>query len=831
MNPRFLDRFRDPPSSSSSCASAERILSDLRDRVGRKIPRWSERGPEDAGWVLLEVFAEALAELEGEVEGLEERLYPRLLESFGEEPRWALSSKGAVVFVPAEGVEEPVPIPAGTVVGAKRKDGDARLSFETAAPAWASSARLLRAVTCAGEEHEELFPYPQSGWDGESIPLFAGRVGIVRQLYLGDDAFLYLRDGGALELEWPGNPQVLWEGQWEYSVRGGWRALRVDLEMSGGAARGKRMVRMRLAGPLPDFSAESIETARLPWLRVSLPGGRRTSLGQPRWISAKVGPDAAAPRPDGETETLTFPRAVSRILSYGGERWEDHSLSTQKIFPAESSESWDPAVYLGWERPVPASVYWSLASRAVPPGWGGVDGGRSPQLAWEHSSGRIFRDLEVKDQTHGFTRSGCVSWDLPQDWSAQEHFGERLYWVRARWVRGAYPKPPRVGALLPHAAEVYGRRTLADQLFEITTDRRGRGVLIFPGGEPERFGALDVSRDGGEWHRLVSQVTEPSVTERSPDEKPEPLSAGPHDGAALHDGAFRVTRLPQGHYALDVGQDKDLSSPGNLTVRVPSLRIGSGLRGNVGPGTLQVLEAEVPGIEKVLQPVPTGGGLDPETAEAFRERIRVGWMTGERAVSPLDFRRLTKALDPEISRVEVTSDPANAAHVVVTVVPHDPCSPGRINPERLAWLAESLATKTPLGTVVEVVEPVYLPVEIVVRGLDDTTANDATDGNVTEQWEGPRRAAEERIRRLFHPTRGGKDGRGFPSSTGPAATGLLVEELSSSVRPVLEEALRRGLEFEILAPGGRPLWETRDDARMLTTALVVPLLERLCIES
>ena len=41
---------------------AERILEDLKQRVARRIPQWSRRGPEDPGWVLLEVFADALAE-------------------------------------------------------------------------------------------------------------------------------------------------------------------------------------------------------------------------------------------------------------------------------------------------------------------------------------------------------------------------------------------------------------------------------------------------------------------------------------------------------------------------------------------------------------------------------------------------------------------------------------------------------------------------------------------------------------------------------------------------------------------------------------------------
>ncbi|HVR74301.1 MAG TPA: baseplate J/gp47 family protein [Planctomycetota bacterium] len=831
------DRDGRTPPATPPGRPIERILGDLKDRLLLRAADWGSRGPEDPGWALLEVFAEALSELKGDLETLEERVEPRLLESLGDEPRWAAAASTALVFVPDEGIDEPVRVPRGRVVSAPRADGKARVSFETTSDAWCSPSKLLRVIASAGDSHLEVFPYPQSGWqssaeplpDGESgaLLLFGERTQVIRHLYLGDPLlFLLEKSEGPLVLEWPGNPQVLFEGTWEYSVRGGWRKAPIELEeVRAGARRG---VRMRVLGPLPDLAEVRIESASLPWIRLSLAGDRRTSIQPPRWTAS--GP---------AIEASGFPRPAARILSHGGGRWEDHSLSAQKILPVEPGESWDPSIYLGWESPTPASLHWSLAGSPAPPGWGGPGERRRPRFAWEHTSGRGFRPLDVEDGTEGFTRSGCVSWDLPEGWTPREQFGERLYWVRARWLSGAYPSPPAVRAVLPNAADARQRRRVENHVLEATVDHRGRTLVSFGflDGEPERFDEVEVKAEGGEWRRLVRAGA---------------VIPGGNGVPTEDDGRFTLLRLPLGGFLLHLG----VQWFGRVLLRVPLLRASLGARGNVPAGSPRVLETEVRGVQKAVQPLPAGGGMDPETPEAFRRRVRAEWKTGDRAVTPADFQRLLTALDPEVLRVETAADPREPTRILAAVVPGEPFGPGRFSPARLEWLSGALGRKAPLGTTVEVIEPTYLPVEVIGRARD----------GAPPPSERVRRLLEESLRSYFHPLLGGPSGEGFPaekwlnaddistiissalddSSAGKARSAFLGPREDSRVESQRPGAAsrtspregwdQRAWRFELRVPEGRRLLSDPADGfdprrLALVSPLVIPVLERLSFDA
>ena len=778
--------------------SPESILGDLRDRLRRKAPELSSRGPEDPAWVFLEVVAESLAEIEGRAELMEERVFPRVLESLGDEPRWASGASTSVVFRPLKTSEAPILIPRGTRISAPRRDGEARLSFETLADGWTSHARLLRAVTCAGDSAAEIFPHPESGWDGEAVPLFGGREIVARHLYLGDSALLALRDGArSLLLEWPGSPHVLWEGSWEHSIRGGWRSVQVELEEA--QVGSKKCVLLRVRGPLPDLAEEEVDSTRLPWLRLSLEGGRRTTLSQPRWI-------ASEPR----SFANDFPRHVARILSFGGERWEDHSLTAQRIVPAESPEAWDPALYLGWDSPVPASIFFSIQGRPSPPGWADGAGSRQPRFVWEHSAGRGFRPFELSDGTDGFTRSGSVTWDLLGDWTPQEHFGERLHWLRARWISGAYRSAPMVRALVPHGILARQQTSLESHWIEAALDRRGRGPMLFTGseGEPERFDAVEIQKNGS-WSLLVSRAASPLIQSAE---------------ASLEDtrkpgGSFKVLRsLPDG-YVLDAGaQWADATA-----IRIPKLLTTWGTRGDVPAGTLSLLDGAIEGVAQATQPLPAEGGRDAEDPDSFRRRIRSEWKTSGRAVTPDDYQRLAMGLDSEIARVESAAEPNAPWRVRVCVVPVEPCCPGRFTPVRLEWLAEMLEVRSPVGTVVEVMEPSYLPVEIKVRPGEGLA------------WPEPfRRRIEDALRELFHPLRGGVDGKGFPSGAWPRGEELasaLARHMSDvDTRPLAVDVSRS--RFELSLPGGMALPACVTGGSCFATApLVIPCLERLTLDA
>ncbi len=774
------------------------ILGELKDRLRLKAPELANRGPEDPAWVLLEVLAETLLEIEDRIDLMEERVFPRVLESLGDEPRWGAGASVALVFHGSPPAEVPTRIPGGTTVSAPRRDGEDRVSFETLADGWTGSARLLRAVTCAGNSTAEIFPHPESGWDGEPVPLFAKREVIFRHLYLGDKVLGALRENaGSLLLEWPGSPSVLWEGSWEHSVRGGWRRVHVELEET--QVGSKKCVLLRVRGPLPDLAEEDVDSTRLPWLRLSLEGGRRTTLSQPRWI-------AAEPR----SASIDFPRHVARILSFGGERWEDHSLTAQKIVPVESPEAWDPALYLGWDRPMAASVFLSILGRPAPPGWMNASGRGPPELVWEHSAGRGFRPLAVADGTLGFTTSGSISWALPGEWSPQEHFGERLHWVRARWISGAYRNAPVLRALIPHGVHARQQTTLENHWVEVALDPLGRGPLHFPGsgGAPERFHWIDVQKDGT-WNRLAWRRS--SVSTEAP--------TAPATEEERVAGCFKAFRSLHDGFLLDLG----VQWAGATGVRIPRLVRSLGVRGNVAAGALTILEGTIPGVVGVSQPIAAEGGRDVEDPDAFRRRVRAEWKTSGRAVTAEDFRWLAMGLDPEIARVETLADPGSPWRIRVCVVPEEPCHPGRFSPARLEWISEMLEARAPVGTVVEALEPVYLPVEVRVKSSDGLLV-----------WPEPfRRLIEETLRGLFHPLRGGPDHKGFPAGAWPGSEAL-ASSLARRLSEVDTQAPGVGvnrLSFELLVTGGamRPPGVV-SETLFLSAPLVIPCLERVVLD-
>ena len=741
----------DPRNTAGLAARlSDQAHGDLLDRIARLAPSFAERGAEDPSRVLLEALADALGELRAEASTLEERLLPRLLEHFGEEPRWARAATGAVAFSLAAGAVDPVLVPRGTTVAAPRRPGEPKIAFELETDAWASPAKLARAVASVGGRVAEIFPHPQGGWDADPVDLFGGLTAIDRHLYLGDSA-LHLLGTHPVEvvLEWPSMPPGVPDATWEYSVPGGWRPLRVEIEDARGSAKGiapRRALRIRIAGPLAGLSEESVHGVSAAWIRLSLPPRKRFTLHEPSWCEAR-----AAEGPEGSAldARLAFPRPVERILSGGGESWEDHSLAGAKISPADGDDGTDPAVYLGWEEPAAASLYFGFASRPAPAGWMDRDS-RRPVVEWEHSTRRGFRKLDVEDGTLGFSRSGIVAWNMSPEWAAQEHFGERLHWVRARWVGGAHIVPPALKALIPNAASVREGRTLEGHLFEASLDASGSAVvdLALGGAEPERFPVLEVRGEAG-WTRLGDARFATPGEQAVGDDPAAEDDADSADGSAPGTGGrFSFRRRHQGGHVLEVGP----RWTGRTAFRIPISRATLGSRGNLPPGTLTVLEADIPGIRRVLQPLPTGGGADAETGEEHRRRVRAEWAASGRAVTGADHERLARAFDPGLARVECTVRPEEPWRIGLHVVPLSESERGALPAARLEWIAGALAERAPLGCLIEVVEPVPMPVEVVLQASAGTAMpTDAT-----------RRILEERLRRWADPIRGGADGRGFP---------------------------------------------------------------------
>jgi hypothetical protein len=254
----------------------------------------------------------------------------------------------------------------------------------------------------------------------------------------------------------------------------------------------------------------------------------------------------------------------------------------------------------------------------------------------------------------------------------------------------------------------------------------------FPGEERGRTGTyqLDLRVDGEPW-----PMTETLAT------------AGPFDEL------FAIRPSPDGGDAVRFGDGTNGAGLPRRRVRLDlATRIGRGVRGNVGAGVLtQVLafgetgdlpdvlpgvvddrEAELLRRVTVTNPLPAVGGRDPEDLERVRARAPLAARRGLTAVVPEDYERLLGAR-PEVAGVRARhrrAGPRDVVRVTVLLSGEDALTAAGEagDAERLRrWtlLRAELEHIRLLGTDVELVPPVYVPLEV---GL----AVDAVPGTVTE---------------------------------------------------------------------------------------------------
>lgn len=77
----------------------------------------------------------------------------------------------------------------------------------------------------------------------------------------------------------------------------------------------------------------------------------------------------------------------------------------------------------------------------------------------------------------------------------------------------------------------------------------------------------------------------------------------------------------------------------NFSVRY---RSGNGSKGNIGRDSLKNIDAEVEGISRVTNPLPAGGGIDPESMEDVRINAPEAFRIQERAVTEEDYAEVTE---------------------------------------------------------------------------------------------------------------------------------------------------------------------------------------------
>ncbi|HET6229632.1 MAG TPA: putative baseplate assembly protein, partial [Longimicrobiaceae bacterium] len=287
-------------------------------------------------------------------------------------------------------------------------------------------------------------------------------------------------------------------------------------------------------------------------------------------------------------------------------------------------------------------------------------------LVWELSTGEVidrqpqYVPLDVvEDGTLGLRRRGIVRLALPGD----RDIGAPDDDVRTNIDAGLGDAPPRIDlpetaarlvawlrvrptTLLDtlslswigiNAVEVDGRQTITSRVV---------GTSDGTGDQEMQLGSTSV-----EPQTLVLQVEESGAGYREWRRVDDLATAGRDDAVFELDSEAGTVRFGDGVR----GRIPDLGR----RVRVATMRVGGGAASNVPAGTLTKVAAyDVAGVAvprlKVVQPLATDGGADPETLEAAESRIPAVFQHRNRAVTEDDYKRLAaETPGVRVGRVEV----------------------------------------------------------------------------------------------------------------------------------------------------------------------------------
>ena len=150
-------------------------------------------------------------------------------------------------------------------------------------------------------------------------------------------------------------------------------------------------------------------------------------------------------------------------------------------------------------------------------------------------------------------------------------------------------------------------------------------------------------------------------------------------------------------------------------------RVGGGLAGNVGANTISVIVDSLGFTVAVTNAAAASGGSSPETIKEQKEQGPLSLKTLERAVTQDDYRSRAKLIDGVYDAYAYYHAPSATARVSIA-----PSGGGLPNTALKTLVEEDLDSRNCLGTEVEVVDPLIIPIDIIATVILQTTASRTT---------------------------------------------------------------------------------------------------------
>jgi predicted phage baseplate assembly protein len=379
------------------------------------------------------------------------------------------------------------------------------------------------------------------------------------------------------------------------------------------------------------------------------------------------------------------------------------------------------ALYLGFAPPDPPAVGRvfpaALRLRVAPPRGPGpapARGGPTPPappatLQWEYRRRpdeprwRPLRTFE--DGTAALTRGGYLLVEGPAEIEPVEQVGavaEPRLWLRCRLVAGSYPAgaAPEVDMVVPNTVRAQNLATIRDEVVGTSEGHPGQTfVLRRVPMQPESLAVeVEEGADGAfvAWER-----------------RDDLLAADPQDRAYAVDGASGTLTFGDGR------RGRIPLAGARIVARV--YRHGASAAGNLAAGTITTIATHVPGVQAVVNLLPSVGGADVQRIEDLRRDAPAMLRARGRAVCTADFEELARQVGTVArARALPLTHPdhrgvAVPGSVTVVVVPAADEAAPRPSPDLLDAVYRHLDAVRPVATELHVVGPRYRRLRVVCR--------------------------------------------------------------------------------------------------------------------
>ncbi len=324
-----------------------------------------------------------------------------------------------------------------------------------------------------------------------------------------------------------------------------------------------------------------------------------------------------------------------------------------------------PTLYLGFDQPFdnrPMALYFQVD----PPRPGEIaDAVRAPvanasppRVVWEYSGATGWRSLGAVDETKAFAESGLIRFIGPADFTARTEFGQKCYWLRARWQDGTFLIQPRLRRVLTNTMWATQATTIHNEILGSSTGEANQS--FYTAQTPVLLGQhLEVQESdmpSAEDQALLEALEGQDAITVTLDEtgQPEEIWVRWH---AVPD--FYGSGPRDRHYVIDYltgevrfgNEQHGLAPPaGRNNVRMAQYRTSSGAQGNRPVESITQLKTTVPYVESVINLEAAEGGADQEDLERVKERGPQSLRHRGRATTVQDIEDLASEAAPEVAR-------------------------------------------------------------------------------------------------------------------------------------------------------------------------------------